>query len=66
MAPNSNGVNSYVNNLGVRATFWYGYPGNMYQSGAIRVGGSSSDVLGAISPSDYVCTGDAHPNVIDV
>ncbi|MFD5269875.1 peptidase inhibitor family I36 protein [Streptomyces sp. NPDC058335] len=64
-----NGINSYVNNLPVKATLWNWIGEYPYiQSASIRAGGSSSDTYGTGEDSEiwgfseYVCTGSATPN----
>ncbi|MEV5689455.1 peptidase inhibitor family I36 protein [Streptomyces sp. NPDC052164] len=64
----ANGINSYVNNLPVKATLWEGsIPNNWSSNGSIRPGGFSSDT-GALTPegaywryATAVCTGGVFP-----
>lgn len=64
----ANGINSYVNNLPVKATLWEGsIPNNWSSNGSIRPGGFSSDTGALTSEGAYwrfataVCTGGTFP-----
>ncbi|MEV5689457.1 peptidase inhibitor family I36 protein [Streptomyces sp. NPDC052164] len=68
MGRGTNGINSYVNNLPVKATIWESSDlNNWYANGTIRPGGFTSDtgaMTGEFSwwkESDKICTGSALP-----
>ncbi|MFD7256297.1 peptidase inhibitor family I36 protein [Streptomyces sp. NPDC059874] len=62
-----NGINSYVNNLPVKATLYHSEPTGWYAMSTIRPGGFSSNT-GALTADGYwyrysekICTGSATP-----
>ncbi|MGJ5697014.1 peptidase inhibitor [Streptomyces pratensis] len=70
MGPGTNGINSYVNNLPVKATIWNTNDlNNWYAHGTIRPGGYTSDT-GAVTGGEFswwkesnmICTGSAVPD----
>ncbi|WP_405549494.1 peptidase inhibitor family I36 protein [Streptomyces microflavus] len=62
MGLGTNSVRSYVNNLSVKATFWYYLDGSWRNSQTIRSGGFSSDAGTTFIGTERVCVGPADPN----
>ncbi|MFJ6699832.1 peptidase inhibitor family I36 protein [Streptomyces sp. NPDC091272] len=70
MGYGTNGINSYVNNLSVKATIWRTeHPDTAWSTGTIRPGGFTSNTQ-AVNPdnsgyewrsADQICTGSAKP-----